>query len=133
MKRILVGVVLVLLLADGAAAGPLEEGADAESYMILSSGAKPCGDFVAASPQRQQMDATWAIGFVSGQNSMDVGSMRLVGHGWTPDSVLVWLQNYCSQHPLEQFFTATERLRQELAAQEGLLPKEPEPSALGQQ
>ena len=67
-----------------------------------------------------------------GQNSMDAGSMRGVGSSWTIDSVMVWLRNYCSQHPLEPFANAAEKLRQELAAQEGRLPQKPEPSALAQ-
>ena len=48
---------------------------------------------------------------------------RGVGSSFTPDSILVWLQNYCSQHPLEDFVTAVGQLRHELAAQENRLPK----------
>jgi hypothetical protein len=64
----------------------------------------------------------WAVGYVSGKNTMDTGPMRQVGHGWAINSVLVWLQNYCSQHPLAPFAQAAENLRRELAAQEGLQP-----------
>jgi hypothetical protein len=97
-------------------------GAAAEPALALSDGGRPRGDFVAKTGQGQQLYEAWAIGYVSGQNSMDVGKMRMVGNGWTPDSVTVWLQNYCSQHPLAAFVTAAEKLREELASQEGLLP-----------
>ena len=69
------------------------------------------------------MYESWALGYVSGQNSMDTGAMRNVGSGFTPDSVMVWLKNYCTQHPLALFADAAQMLRQDLAAQEGLLPK----------
>jgi cytochrome c len=116
MRRILAGIVVAVMMAGGAVAEP---GA------VLSSGAKPCGDFVAAPLQDKWRYEAWAVGYVSGQNSMDVGSMRDVGSSWTPDSVMVWLQNYCSQHPLEDFAAAADKLRQELAAQEGRLPQKP--------
>jgi hypothetical protein len=69
------------------------------------------------------MYGEWALGYMSGQNSMDIGAMRYAGRGWTHDSVMLWLQNYCSQHPLDLFVSAAEKLRQELATQAGLQPR----------
>ena len=115
MRRILAGIVLALMMTGGAAA--------AEPVEILSSGSQPCGDFVAAPWGEQQLFSAWSLGYISGQNSMDAGAMRYTGRGWTVDSVILWLKNYCSQHPLALFVDAAEKLRQELAAQEGLLPK----------
>jgi hypothetical protein len=123
MRRILTGIVIAVTMANGAAAEP---------WAALSIGIKPCGDFLAARSPDQQVYETWVLGYVSGQNSMDIGAMRGVGSSYTNDSVMVWLQNYCSQHPFESFGLAADKLRQELAAQEGRLPQKPEPSALAQ-
>jgi hypothetical protein len=101
----------------------LTGGAAAEPADVLSSGSQPCGDFVAESGQGQELFVSWALGFITGQNFMDVSDMRLTGRGWTHDSVILWLRNYCSQHPLAPFVEAAAQLRQELAAQEGLVPK----------
>jgi hypothetical protein len=114
MRRILAGIVLAVMMTGGAVAEPGE---------VLSGGGQPCGDFVAESAQGQELYGAWALGFISGQNLMDVSDMRLTGKGWTHDSVMLWLKNYCSQHPLALFVEAAEQLRHELAAQEGLLPK----------
>jgi hypothetical protein len=114
LKRILSGIVIAVMMTNGATAEPA---------LLLSSGRQPCGDFVAALPQSQQIFEAWAVGFISGQNSTDVGAMRSAGSGWTPDSVMVWLKGYCSEHPLAPFVEAVDKLRQELAAQEGRLPK----------
>jgi hypothetical protein len=76
MRRILAGSVLTMMMASGAIAEP---------GGILSSGGQPCGDFVAAPVQDQWTYETWAIGYVSGQNSIDVGRMRDTGRSWTPD------------------------------------------------
>lgn len=113
MRRILAGFVLVAMLSGGAAEEPVE---------VLSNGSQPCGEFV-ASGQGQELYGAWALGFITGQNFMDVSDMRLTGRGWTRDSIMLWLRNYCSQHPLTPFVNAAAQLRQELAAQEGLQPK----------
>jgi hypothetical protein len=116
MHRVLAGVVGAFIII-----GSIIGSADAEPYAALSSGTKPCGDFV-AEPENQNMYVAWAVGYITGANSKDVGSMRGVGRQWTVGSVTVWLQNYCSQHPLVDFAEAADKLRQELAQQEGLLP-----------
>jgi hypothetical protein len=92
--------------------------ASAEPAAMLSYGTKPCGDFVAASSLDQTAYFAWAIGYVSGQNSMDVGPMRGVGRMWTPDSAMLWLKNYCNQHPLAFFAEAADMLRRDLALQD---------------
>ncbi len=114
LKSILAGVVLSVLMTGGAAA---------QLGAILSSGTLPCGDFVAAPEYSQNMFVAWALGYISGENVMDAGDMKWVGSSWTSDSVTLWLKNYCSQHALASFAEAAEKLRQELAAQEGRLPK----------
>jgi len=115
LKRILAGAVIAIMMTTG---GPATE-----LPAILSTGSLPCGDFVAAQGQSQQLFLAWALGYVTGQNSMATGAMRGAGRGWTQDSVTLSLKNYCSQHPLEPFAKAADKLRRELAAQEGLLPK----------
>ena len=116
MRRILASFFFAGLMTGSAVAG----------QGVLSSGIKPCGDF-ATERENQNVYLAWALGYISGENSMDTGSMRNVGSQWTVGSVTVWLQNYCSQHPLTPFVQAADKLREELAAQEGLLPKRSEP------
>ena len=79
MRRILAGFVLTSMLTGGAAAEPAD---------VLSSGSQPCGDFVAESGQGQELFVSCALGFITGQNFMDVSDMRLTGRGWTHDSVI---------------------------------------------
>ena len=73
------------------------------------------------------------MGFISGENVMDESDMRFTGNGWTPDSVMAWLQNYCSQNPLAAFVGAAGELRGQLAKQEGFLPKLTQPATPTQQ
>ena len=120
MKKLILPVVMILFSYEITANA--QEAIEPHPEMrVLSFGADPCGDFIGQSRQGQEMYLTWAIGFISGANWNDHSATRTTGKSWTPDSARLWLRNYCTQHPLELFFTAAMHLRTEMSVNEGLI------------
>jgi hypothetical protein len=107
-------VVLVTALASVVVAEP-----DQGPYQVLSDGQAKCGEYVLASPQRQEAYIEWIVGFVSGANYESEGTRRLIG-GWEHDSLKVWLNNFCNKNPLSVFAAAAQCYREELAKQQGI-------------
>lgn len=113
MKRIVA--ILAVALCCGAA-GPIPLSKPMEGpAMVLSWGSDSCGKYVQAGDQEKQMYLSWTLGFISGQNTQDIGPGRMVGHGWDQAGVLVWLNNYCTANPLTEFVSAATHLRIALA------------------
>src|SRR5665213_1615630 len=79
--------------------------------MILSWGQDSCGKYVQADEREKQMYLSWALGFISGANTRDIGAGRMGGRGWDEAGITVWMQNYCTQNPLTPFVSAAEALR----------------------
>lgn len=92
---------------------------DAGAASILSEGATTCGEFVAQPGSQQAIRMEWVLGYISGANSRSIGQDRFVGRSFEqPDTVMGWLQSYCSAHALDVLVTAAEALRKDFIAHE---------------
>jgi hypothetical protein len=90
---------------------PVPKMAVAEPVMVLSYGSNDCARFVRAPRQEKQMYLAWTEGFISGANTRDSGASRMAGMFWHQAANTVWLQNYCTENPLNGFILAAEALR----------------------
>jgi hypothetical protein len=82
---------------------------------ILGAGASSCGKWSAtinydADPGHKSTYFQWLLGYLSAKNS---GTPALLKQG-DSDTVLAWMNNYCSQHPLDDIFVAADVLVDEL-------------------
>lgn len=111
------GLTIMLSAAAGQAKGP-ERPVLVE---VLSFGKDSCGQFLEASPTSVEMYLSWTTGYISGQNgSATTPKWRLVGQSWDRDSMLLWLRQYCSAHPLDMYVAASAAFRNSLAEKEGI-------------
>ena len=110
MRRLKYIGVLIMLLAGSAANG----------NSVHMFGSPLCGDWVVS---RQQLKRTgkhsvtqirvesWFFGFISGMVATDY---RVTKHdilsGIDGDSTLLWVDNYCTQHPLNSVADASYKL-----------------------
>lgn len=107
MKKTVLVFLALLLMSSQVYAGP----------MIYGYGAQSCGDFVKAMDGKRQKDyddretcllfITWFLGLATAE-SQDSGEDVL--HGRSNDSLALWLENYCKEHPLDHFSTASYKL-----------------------
>jgi hypothetical protein len=111
MKATLGAIAVALTVAASAAHAD-------ETFTALSSGKNSCGEFVASDTQVVYL--SWAVGYISGQNSRSVGAQRQVGNGWDQASIQLWLDDYCRANPLTMFANAVDALRDDLARHEGI-------------
>src|SRR5690348_14816811 len=79
--------------------------AHAQAFTVLGDGQSTCGQYVAAPPQQQEMYLDWLTGFISGANFNDSGQRRVIG-GWERESLKIWLVNFCTRRPLDEFVLA---------------------------
>jgi hypothetical protein len=90
----------------------------AQPFLTLSDGIKSCGAFVSAGPQEKEMFLGWALGFISGANSLASGRDRSAGFGWNREAAVGFLESYCSANPEQPFGVAVIALRNSLPRDE---------------
>lgn len=113
MRRALSTVIIfILLTAVDAQAHPEQNG----NFTVLGIGVHSCGAWVAdrkANGWAAVVDEAWVVGFLSAYNLF----------GPTPDDITAgsdvngvtgWMDNYCTQHPLDTISLATQALINEL-------------------
>jgi len=108
MRHAATGLALILSGALSASASP------SQPIMVLSYGMDSCGRFVKADESEKQLYLVWALGFISGANIADNGEGRMAGQSWDEQGATVWLEHYCTEHPLQNFFTAASQFRKAL-------------------
>lgn len=91
----------------------------------LSAGSVPtvmgsCGTYIAARDKERNGDyvainahIAWLLGYISAYNKQTPDTYDIRG-GKELDALLVWLENYCKQHRLEEFGKAVNALVVEL-------------------
>ena len=102
------------------------ESASARAYSTFGDGTESCGAYVQAA-EREKMNpmrpeyvrdryyigfTSFANGFISGANmmGMTVGQSGNIGHGSDVDGRMLWLENWCRQHPVSMFTDAVAQL-----------------------
>lgn len=110
---IVVFLVLSVMMSSQVYAGP--------KVYVYGSGANSCGKYVKALEGFRKQDVkdtmeylsfiTWFSGFVSSK-CLDLDKDVL--HGKDFDGITLWFENYCREHPLDGFYTATIKLLGEL-------------------
>ena len=105
--RLLVLVLSVLLI--GGSRGTAEE----LPVRIFGEGTSSCTEWLqyrAYNTVMGPITEAWVRGFLTGMNAADLSS-HSIGRGVTPITNNIWLDNYCSQHPLEKLYNAALALR----------------------
>jgi hypothetical protein len=110
----------VAFVLAGACAPPASAQLTHGPFLFLSNGQDSCGEFLAGSPQRQQLDIAWILGFISGADSRGATvSERVVGSSFRDvEAVQAWVQQYCRTHAFDYLPQAAEALRNEFAKRE---------------
>jgi hypothetical protein len=89
---------------------------------MLGAGASSCGDWLserqaAVTTQKPSAalwgESQWILGFIAGANVGIAPDMNLID-GTTGTALMVWVDNYCKEHPLENVATAASALLREL-------------------
>lgn len=105
-------VVLVALLALSG---------NAVASQVVGAGVKTCGDYIADEKKSDEM-ATLYIIWLQGSLSATNAAMQATRGRWedipSADTLKLWLHNHCRSNPLDQIFTASVKLFQELDAQQ---------------
>ena len=90
------------------------------NLVVWGNGQLSCGAYIEArnAPKHAvgSYDDTftqWFLGFVTAYNWENVGNPDWL-QDTDVDGAILWLENYCKQHPLESFFYAIAALEQEL-------------------
>ena len=106
-----VAVLILVLLA----AGPVQAADKNGSFGILGSGTQSCGNYV-ETPTSSTHDlayVAWTVGYLTAYNRSEPDTYNILGSS-DLDGAMVWLKNYCKEHPLERFVSAVHYLTIEL-------------------
>jgi hypothetical protein len=110
------GAALAAMMLVCATTGVARAEDQAAGVHILTPGKNPsCGDYTTerAFPTRGQQFQFWALGFLSGVNMAGNADTEFLA-GFSGEALLAWLDNYCREHPLDQFPVAVTALYREL-------------------
>jgi len=72
----------------------------AEGYTVVGAGVQSCGKWTTDKPNSyaRNVDIEWVVGFISGFNFVHGGD---VSENVDAPAIVVWMDNYCSAHPLD--------------------------------
>ena len=109
MKKLIL-IIALALVSTGAWGG---------EYTWIGHGGTGCGKFVARSLVKDAEwfdNMQWVTGFISGGNAERVrsGGNSNVGNGVDGESLVLWIENYCRENPLDHLDQATDALVDEL-------------------
>jgi len=86
-------------------------------WIIYGSGSQPCGRYIMVLDGYQKkiagdaMDYLDFMGWLSGfATSQSLQSDEDVLRGKNSDAITAWLENYCREHPSDDFLTASQKL-----------------------
>ena len=105
---------LILAAATWSATAEAEE-----NHVVIGAGGKTCAEFAKAYQQEPEiveaLFLTWAQGFLSGVSVMSPTAMDSDdARSLTVQEQRSFIRNYCNQHPLETFQSATISLLMEI-------------------
>ena len=105
-----VGRAAVLFLATSIAAAPAGR---AGEYTILGAGSRPCGSWLQArgqaTPESTVMQS-WLLGYITSINAHELTITKDISEGTNPEGMFVWVDTYCSTHPLDSVARAAASL-----------------------
>jgi hypothetical protein len=92
---------------------------EAFAYNIIGAGSSSCGKYTsfAEDSAQQHVHVEWALGYLTAFYALSSGGHAAIRplreiDGWAARG---WLNNYCKQHPLDDFALAAFNLARELA------------------
>jgi len=103
MKKLSVMIVLAGMLLAGEAG--------AQTYNVWGAGAASCGTWVTdrrGEALVADIDFAWVQGYITGLNAANNGQVG--AQFGEADAAEVWLDNYCTAHPLDHLIDATDQL-----------------------
>ena len=96
--------------------------ADNTGYNIMGISGKSCGDWTTERKKGESWEVvarmSWVLGYVTAVNRFGPWSSN-VAAGTDANGLLAWIDNYCTQHPLEDIETAGGLLVAELGQRAG--------------
>jgi hypothetical protein len=85
----------------------------AGEYTILGAGSRPCGLWLQArgqvSPESAVMQS-WLLGYITSINAHELTITKDIAEGTNPDGMFLWVDNYCTEHPLDSLARAAASL-----------------------
>jgi hypothetical protein len=108
MNNLGLAIVLAVMLFAGEA--------DAQMLRILGAGAAVCGRWVIDRREDSALaiyEFSWVLGFLTGLNAglpAESSNDHQVGARLDVDAARVWLDNYCTAHPLDRLAKAAAQL-----------------------
>jgi hypothetical protein len=86
---------------------------DSKGFVSFGAGNRSCDQFIADAqqPDREFVYETWLSGYLTAFNSYNPG-IRDILTGTDFDDAVIWIKQYCSEHPAVVVHAATERLIQ---------------------
>ena len=109
-KYLLVAAFLVFVVDPAIAADSVG------NYSIQGQGTQSCGTYVDERRKDEwgaMLFGSWIAGYVTAFNLDVSGTYNIMGHT-DMQGLLLWLENYCQQHPTELFGVAAQHLRTHL-------------------
>jgi hypothetical protein len=85
--------------------------AEAAGFALIGDGAESCGSWtVYRRDRRASGEEQWILGFLSGIGAAPPSAGPVVNplNGVDAQAVLIWMDNYCRDHPLDLIMTAGE-------------------------
>ena len=114
MRKYLLVAVVLMFVVDPAIA------ADSPGfYSIQGTGASSCGNYIDERRKDEWGEvvfAAWIAGYVTATNLERPKTYDIMGRT-DLDGILLWLENYCQQHPTESFAKAAFELMEHLHPQ----------------
>ena len=92
---------------------------------VVGPGARSCGQIIASMEADKIGRAAyffWAQGFLSGLNFEYGPDFEFSTDLSDYDALMLWLENYCKENPLDIYARAVSKLWHELRARQGLEP-----------
>jgi hypothetical protein len=101
--------------------------ADSRTPTIIGFGTASCGEWTsarAATDPKTVILMSWVGGYLSAYNVIGIvrGKFDNITGGVDGEGLWAWIDNYCSQNPLDSLAFATTSLAAELLKRQGLLP-----------
>ena len=85
----------------------------AGEYTILGAGSRPCGSWLQARSQvtpESSVMQSWLLGYITSINAHELTITKDIAEGTNADGMFLWVDNYCTEHPLDSVARAAASL-----------------------
>ena len=111
MRKYLLVAAFLMFVVDPAIATD-----SSDNYSVQGVGAQSCGKYIDARRRdefEEVLFLTWLTGYITAINKQYPKTYSIIGQT-DSDGLLLWLENYCQQHPTEKFAGGASKLMNHL-------------------